>query len=99
MNMPAETAPFRHRTRWLAAGITALLLPKCLLCVAGYIALAGGFAAVVPELCGGSAAPSNGAAVATAALGLVAGALLLACAWRRATSTRTAEKTHSAERP
>lgn len=37
----------RWRLRWLGAGGVALLLPKCVGCLLGYAALAGG-----PELCG-----------------------------------------------
>lgn len=97
--MPVERVTFRLRPRWLAAGIAALLLPKCFLCVAGYVALAAGFAAGQPELCGGLAALSDGAAFAFAALGAVAGVGLLLYAGRRPASTRAGENPGSAKRP
>jgi hypothetical protein len=44
-------APRLAGARWLTAALIAVLLPKCIACVAAYIALAAGLA-VAPELCG-----------------------------------------------
>jgi hypothetical protein len=41
---------FQH-PRWWAAVFVSLLLPKCVACIAGYIAFATGVI-VTPELCG-----------------------------------------------
>lgn len=43
---------------WL---VIALAMPKCLLCLAGYLALAAGIATAAPELCGGEADAGFGA--------------------------------------
>ena len=62
-------ASFRHKPRrWLAAALVAVFVPKCTLCLAGYIAAAG--AAV--ELCGGGVNDGPHAGWA----GLAAGALI-----------------------
>jgi hypothetical protein len=44
-------APRFARLRWLTAALIALLLPKCVACVAAYVALAAGLS-VAPALCG-----------------------------------------------
>ncbi|HVZ64434.1 MAG TPA: hypothetical protein VG936_07675 [Lacunisphaera sp.] len=44
-----------HRRRWpgwIAGAAALLLMPKCLLCLAGYAALAAGFGAAGAEICG-----------------------------------------------
>lgn len=53
-NTPASGAGPRRWPRWLwlSAVGAAALLPKCLLCVAGYIAVATGLGMATPELCG-----------------------------------------------
>ncbi|HVT72791.1 MAG TPA: hypothetical protein VHD61_06615 [Lacunisphaera sp.] len=38
--------------RWLAGAAALLLMPKCLVCLAGYVALALGFGAAGAEICG-----------------------------------------------
>jgi hypothetical protein len=51
-----------QRTRWkraLLAGGLAAVLPKCLVCVAGYTALATGLATTSPELCGAVTEKAN----------------------------------------
>ncbi len=54
----SETPPcIKRGLRWLAAALVAAVTPKCLLCLAGYVAAGG--AAV--ELCGGT--PDNAATV------------------------------------
>jgi hypothetical protein len=47
---------FRHGL-WLVA---AAALPKCVLCVLGYLALAGGMTRSAAELCGATAKTENG---------------------------------------
>ena len=39
--------------------LAVTLLPKCALCVAGYLAVAAGFGVVAPELCGAAAGEAN----------------------------------------
>lgn len=65
-------------------------LPKCLLCVAGYVALAAGLSSVAPELCGvGEGRAGLKAWGAAAALGLIlAGGVWLILKWRRPVSGR-----------
>ncbi|AOS45980.1 hypothetical protein Verru16b_03071 [Lacunisphaera limnophila] len=61
--------------RVLAAVTAALLLPKCLLCLAGYLAVGMSLATAAPEMCGaietGALAPDTavGAALALAVAG------------------------------
>ncbi|HUG10284.1 MAG TPA: hypothetical protein VMM36_04685 [Opitutaceae bacterium] len=38
--------------RWALAGVAGALVPKCVLCIAGYAALLTGASVVGPELCG-----------------------------------------------
>ncbi len=38
--------------RWILPVACAALLPKCLMCVAGYLTLAGGLVTATTELCG-----------------------------------------------
>ncbi len=60
--------------RLILAGGLAALLPKCLACVVGYLALATGFAATSPELCGAVAAEAASPVwPAGAATGLIFG--------------------------
>ncbi len=40
--------------RWIISGTFLLLLPKCLACVAGYVALIAGLGRAGQDLCGGS---------------------------------------------
>lgn len=52
---PSAREAGRQRSRWLrwtVVFLAAILLPKCLACVAGYLALATGLMVAVPELCG-----------------------------------------------
>jgi LPXTG-motif cell wall-anchored protein len=42
----------RRRLRWVFAGTLVVLLPKCFVCVAGYLAVLTGLAFAMPELCG-----------------------------------------------
>jgi hypothetical protein len=59
--------------RWLLAALVAVVAPKCLLCLAGYLAAGG--AAV--ELCGAVETTSHaGAILAVAAGGVLVGALV-----------------------
>lgn len=51
----SETPPYSRR--WLAGALAAVFMPKCVLCVAGYVAAGG----AVVELCGGT--PDNDSAV------------------------------------
>jgi hypothetical protein len=46
-----SAAPRFLQPRWWAAVFVALLLPKCIACIAGYVALGAGLI-VTPELCG-----------------------------------------------
>lgn len=39
--------------RWALAGLVGALMPKCVLCLAGYLVLFAGAGATVTELCGG----------------------------------------------
>ena len=49
MHKPGKKTGWR---RWLVAGGLTLFGPKCLVCVAGYLALGVGLAPKAPELCG-----------------------------------------------
>ena len=76
---------------WLAAALAAAFMPKCMLCVAGYLAAGG--AAV--ELCGVVESDS----VAAWPAGLAAGALvLIGGAWVRRKKHRDVSGTHPAVR-
>lgn len=69
MNRPAQThawvessdlraQPVSRRAlvfRWIVAGVGAILLPKCVLCLAAYLGLVAGLGVVGQELCGASA--------------------------------------------
>jgi hypothetical protein len=71
--------------RWTATVIAVIALPKCLLCAAGYVALATGLVSVAPELCGPSAGQDRVAVWTRAvALGLIlAGSAWFLLKWRR----------------
>lgn len=47
--------------RWAAAVAALALLPKCVVCVAGYVAALAGFAAAGAEICGVGAARAGAA--------------------------------------
>lgn len=66
--------------RGLLAALAAVVAPKCLLCLAGYLAVGG--AAV--ELCGG--APDDHTAAWL--LGGIAGVMLLVIGWRRSSKRK-----------
>lgn len=64
--------------RWILLVAIAALLPKCLLCVAGYLALAVGFVTATTELCGetaGDIAPSVWGP------GIAIGVIIVGAAW------------------
>jgi len=42
----------KNALRWALAGLAGALMPKCILCVAGYAALITGASVAGPELCG-----------------------------------------------
>ncbi|HTL68051.1 MAG TPA: hypothetical protein VL200_10345 [Lacunisphaera sp.] len=54
--------------RWVAGAAALLLMPKCLVCLAGYAALAAGFGFAGAEICG--AGGPNGLTEVGARLGL-----------------------------
>jgi hypothetical protein len=62
---------------WTLTAAFALLLPKCLACVVGYLALAVGLAVKAPELCGGN----NGAAWAPWWLFGIGGSTFVGALW------------------
>src|SRR5258708_32628278 len=64
--------------RWFISGLLLMVLPKCLACVAGYVALAAGLGLAGPELCGG-ATEDAGAWTGGATLLLLPG--LVVAAW------------------
>ena len=75
-----ELARLAGPGRWLISGLLMAMLPKCLGCVAGYIALAAGIGLAGPELCGGAADDAGlwtGSVMPFLLLGL------LAATWRR----------------
>lgn len=81
---PGTTTPPRAMARpgwrrWLLPVACAALLPKCLLCVAGYLALAGGLVISTTELCGGIAGdtPTAWGAVVTGLVILAVGLWLM----------------------
>lgn len=73
---------FRHGL-WLVA---AAALPKCVLCVLGYLALAGGMTRSASELCGPSADSENGMLEWGIAAILFAGLVVLVRLHRRRVS-------------
>jgi hypothetical protein len=52
---PETARRFRGLARWIIPGVILTLLPKCLACVAGYVAAAAGLGLANQELCGGTA--------------------------------------------
>lgn len=56
--------------RWILPVACAAVLPKCLMCVAGYLALAGGLVTATTDLCG-EAAGDNLTAWGVVVTGLV----------------------------
>jgi len=81
-----ETAPrlrsrvrrFFTRVGWFVPAVCVVLVPKCPLCLAGYIAAAAGLGFAGREVCG--APPSGGAEWAMAA-GIASAALALGIFW------------------
>jgi len=61
----------RRWLRWVGGLAAVLVLPKCLLCGAGYLAVATGLMRAAPELCGANTGGFAGSAV-TAMIGSVA---------------------------
>ncbi len=47
-------------TGWLIATVAAVFVPKCVLCVAGYLALVAGLGSAGVEFCGGNARGADG---------------------------------------
>lgn len=86
MSETGNKADAARRPRWprlaLAGGL-AIALPKCLACVAGYLALGTGLAATSPELCGvlTGAAASPGEGSAATAIATFLGACCLLRKW------------------
>lgn len=78
--MPLRGSRRHFPFRWLAAAFVAAATPKCLLCVFGYLGLAGSVGWFGPELCG-AATPPLVSAIAVVA-GLSSGAAL-ALIWHR----------------
>jgi hypothetical protein len=64
--------------RWVGVLAAAVLLPKCLLCLASYLAVGTGLMRAAPELCGAA----EGAAVGEGTLALAV-PVLLAVIWLR----------------
>jgi len=59
--------------------VLAVLAPKCLFCVAGYLGLAAGLGVTGVELCGGAGFPRSVANIAEATALLLSAAIL---GWR-----------------
>ena len=71
---------FFARAGWFVPAVCVVLVPKCPLCLAGYIAAAAGLGFAGREVCG--APPSGGAGWAMAA-GIASAALALGVFWLR----------------
>ena len=81
-NVPAGETPntlrrnlarsLRGWARWLVPGVLLTLLPKCLVCVAGYVALASGLGLTHQELCGAAVASAGSSAAFLGLTGLSA---------------------------
>jgi hypothetical protein len=64
----------RGLLRWIVTGMLAALLPKCLACLVGYLAVLSGLTRAAPELCGdGSAGALDALTYTLVALALAAG--------------------------
>ncbi len=50
--VPAGVRRWKTVCRWTLAGLAGALMPKCVLCVAGYVILFTGAGAGVKEICG-----------------------------------------------
>lgn len=61
--------------RWSLAAAATVFLPKCALCLLGYVAVAAGLAANAPEMCAGST-DAAGATAWLDAAGIAAGCAL-----------------------
>jgi hypothetical protein len=70
--------------RWLIAALAAVIAPKCLLCLAGYLAVGG--AAV--ELCGGAESESRSGAIMAVVAGCVIAGALVFSIWRKISTPR-----------
>lgn len=70
--------------RWLLAALAAVVAPKCLLCLAGYLALGG--AAV--ELCGGAEPESHSGTIMAVTAGCVIVGTLVFRIWRTTATPR-----------
>lgn len=82
---PRHPERLRRSLRWLVPGALFALAPKCGLCVAGYLGLAGALGLGGAEICGaphhGSALRAVGFLAAGAAVGAVG--LFLRARWAR----------------
>jgi hypothetical protein len=83
---------------WLSTGLAITLLPKCALCVAGYVAVAIGLGMTPPELCG---AGTDGTAWPFWAAGIATGAIFVGTGWLKKCAGKrpSAVARSSADRP
>ena len=84
--LPPADRPRRGTARgrgWLIPAVLLALAPKCLLCVAGYVAAGAALGFGGTELCGGPAGTGGHWTAGLFALGLALGAAGLFLAYRR----------------
>ena len=86
--MPPLTIP-PSRLRLLVPTVLFALAPKCLMCLAGYVAVAAGLRFGGPEVCGASASNARNWLTWLTALGLAAGVVIYLACGRRGTGLPT----------